>query len=299
MAIERPMELLQSGVDAIPPYIHKRTDAGQYNLIINLKVPKEEKNSRVFYYDLDLVNVSSSGADSTPGVNLILRMNISSTGIPNVKAHKLYIGLHKDPKQKLFYQLTQDGEGNIYLKVFLANVGQTYTKIGVKANFISNLECNDSLKVAIKDVYTQSEIDAMSDLVEIEERYWTAAYNIVSCDKIQKNKNTDNIIKIGSSLMPSSDSQITLGSPDKTIKSIFVSNYMKIPIQGAKWLVEHVPSLGANGVICFCPNTRKTVIYHMSRWYDMMGNDITAEMEAYTSTTPSEGEGGDSNDSNI
>ena len=257
---------------------HQPSYQGEYTPIIDLDIDKKYYTSKVFYYDLNIVNIGSSSSTKSPSINLILRLSITDKNTVNLSSNIIYNGLYKETKVK-GYTVLEDTTEKVKLKVLLSNSDQGFVRWAVYPNFISNLYCKNSLLPPIKDIYTTDEFNAITNKTEIKEYIPSISITeTLQVDDINHNK-TD-VVNINAHLLPKNNGYYNLGNKDFSFKSGWFSHFLKFPFQSPANVKSMLQGFGGKCYALVNTQNKKLVFYYPSedKWFDALGNDITSEM---------------------
>ena len=258
---------------------HQPTYQGEYTSIIELDIHKKYYFSKVFYYDLNIINIGSSSSTKSPSINLILRLSINDKGNVNLTSNIFYKGLYKDNKIK-GYTVLEDTTDKVKLKVLISNNGQSYVKWAVYPNFLSNLYCKNSLLPPDKDIYTTDEFNAITNKTEIKEYIPSISITeTLQVDTINHNNNNDEV-NINAHLLPKNNGYYNLGNKDYAFKSGWFSHFLKFPFQSPANVKSMLQGYGSKCYALVNTQNKKLVFYYPNedKWYDALGNDITSEI---------------------
>ena len=269
---------MSDNMNGIPKITHQPTYQGEYTPIIELDIDKKYYISKLFYYDLNIVNIGSSSSKKSPSINLILRLSITDKGTVNLTSNIFYKGLYKEDKIK-GYTVLEDTNDKVKLKVLISNYGEGFVRWAVYPNFLSNLYCKNSLLPHDKDMYSTDEFNAITNKTEIKEYIPSISITeTIQVDDINHNK-TDKV-NINAHLLPKNNGYYDLGNKDFTFKSGWFSHFLKLPYQNPNNVKSILQDYGGNCYALVNPKNKKLMIYYVSedKWYDALGNDVTSEI---------------------
>lgn len=257
---------------------HQPSYQGEYTPIINLDIDKKYYTSKVFYYDLNIINIGSSSSTKSPSINLILRLSITDKSTVNLKSNIIYTGLSKETNVK-GYTILEETTDKVKLRVLISNYGQAFVRWAVYPNFISNLVCKNSLLPPAKDIYTTDEFNAITNKNEIEE--YVSQVSITETLQVDTiNHNKSDVVNINAHLLPQNNGYYNLGNKDFAFKSGWFSHFLKLPYQSPNNVKSILQGYGGNCYALVNPRNKKLMIYYVSedKWYDALGNDVTSEI---------------------
>lgn len=268
---------------AFPLFKHNVSRMNNYTLIVNLEEDKKVFDGKSYYYDLDILNFGDNDAVAMPCIKLLIKVGIKYGGEAFATVRYRNVGLYSATNLKISYVFKKTTD-KIQLQVYINNPITNYGYYVVKPNMLKSTQQINTLLPVFKDVLTEEEYQALNDVQEAAIIKLKEYSDSMTTNSITAN-DTKTGVKVYSDLIDGNNSSFNLGNANNGWKSAWITNFIKFPFQSAKSIKDTIEGLQKNGVGFICANNNKMVWYKAAenKWYDVMGNDITSEINRYNS----------------
>lgn len=268
---------------AFPLFKHNISKMNSYTLIVNLEEDKNIFDGKNYYYDLDILNFGDNDAVAMPCIKVLIKVGMKYDGTPFATVRYRNVGLYSAANLKISYVFKKTTD-KIQLQVYINNPITNHCYYVVKPNILKSTQQINTLLPVFKDVLTKEEYQSLDGVQEATIIKLKDYSESVITNSIAAN-DTSTGIKLYSDIIDGNSGTYNLGNSTNAWKSAWITHYIKFPFQSSKNIINTIQSLGKNGLGFICTNNNKLVWYKATenKWYDVMGNDITSEMNRYNS----------------